>query len=77
VLDEHVEFLERAGIEQHVDPLARRQLALAVLRLDAALAAPSRAALRRILQLFQHFLHSDTPAPVFRALGSIIQPLSS
>ncbi len=39
MLDEHVVFLERPGIEQHVDALAGRQLALGVLRLDAALAA--------------------------------------
>jgi hypothetical protein len=66
VLDEHVEFLERAGIEQHVDALARRQLALAVLRLDAALAAAQPRGLAALFQLFQHFLHSATPTPVFR-----------
>ena len=38
MLDEHVELLEGAGIEQHLDPLARGELALGVLRLD-----PSRA----------------------------------
>src|SRR5216683_1204720 len=39
MLDEHVVFLERSGIEQRVDALAGRQLALGVLRLDAALPA--------------------------------------
>ena len=39
VLDEHVPFLERALVEQHLEALARGELALAVLRLDAALAA--------------------------------------
>ena len=39
VLDEHVPFLEGTGVEQHFEPLARGQLALGVLRLDAALAA--------------------------------------
>ena len=39
VLDEHVPFLEGAGVEQQLDALARGQLALGVLRLDAPLAA--------------------------------------
>ena len=48
VLDEHVPFLERAGIEQHLDPLARSQPPLRVLRLDARRppALPGRVALR-------------------------------
>ena len=58
VLDEHVVFLERAGIEQHVDALARRQLALGVLRLDAALAAAQARRRAAALKLFQHLLHS-------------------
>ncbi len=40
MLDEHVEFLERALVEQQFHPLARGQLAALVLRLDARLAAP-------------------------------------
>jgi hypothetical protein len=32
--DEHVEFLEAALVKQKLDPLARRQLALGVLRCD-------------------------------------------
>jgi hypothetical protein len=39
VLDEHVPFLERAFVEQDLEPLARGELALGVLRLDASLAA--------------------------------------
>jgi hypothetical protein len=35
----HVVFLERALVEQHVEALARGQLALGVLRVDALLAA--------------------------------------
>jgi hypothetical protein len=34
VLDEHVELLERAFVEQQFDPLARRQLAFGVLGFD-------------------------------------------
>jgi predicted Kef-type K+ transport protein len=37
--DEHVVFLERALVEQHLDPLARGQLALGVLAVDPLLAA--------------------------------------
>ena len=39
VLDEHVELLEGALVEQQLDPLARRQLAARVLRGDALFAA--------------------------------------
>ena len=39
VHDEPVELDEGAFVEQKVEPLARRQLALGVLRLDALLAA--------------------------------------
>jgi hypothetical protein len=44
-------------IEQHVDALAGRQLALGVLRLDAA--RPASQARRRApaLEFFQHLLH--------------------
>ncbi len=38
VFDEHVEFFERAGIEQQLDTFTRCQLALGVLRLDARFA---------------------------------------
>ena len=41
MLDEHVEFLERAVIEQKFDSLARRELALGVLGRDA-LVAPAQ-----------------------------------
>src|SRR6185312_13536221 len=63
MLDEHVVFLERAGIEQHVDALARRQLALGVLRLDAALPAARSRRRPTPLKLFQHLWHSETGPP--------------
>ena len=47
VLDEHVELLERALVEQQLDALARGQLAALVLRLDALLAAAELAPARR------------------------------
>ena len=48
VLDEHVPFLERAGVEQHFEALARGQAPLRVLCLDARRPAPlpGRLALR-------------------------------
>ena len=39
VLDEHVPLFESAFVEQQFEPLARRQLALGVLRGDALVAA--------------------------------------
>jgi hypothetical protein len=45
--DVHVVFFEGAFIEQHVDALARRQLALAMLGIDALLAAAEPGLARR------------------------------
>ena len=39
MLDEHVEFLERAFVQQKLDPLAGGQFPAGVLRLDALFAA--------------------------------------
>ncbi|CAB5034379.1 unannotated protein [freshwater metagenome] len=57
MLDIHVVFLERARIEERVDALACRQLALAVLRLDAAHAAAQARTGTPALELIQHLLH--------------------
>jgi hypothetical protein len=46
VLDEHVPFFEGAFVEQQLDALARGELALGVLRVDALLPPPRRAAAR-------------------------------
>ena len=51
VLDVSVDLLEAAFIEQDIEPLARGQLALGVLGIDAALAAPHAS---RLAALF-HF----------------------
>ena len=50
MLDEHVPFLEGAFVEQQLDALARGELALAVLRGDAFLAA-AEARLARLARL--------------------------
>ena len=64
--DELVELLERAGIEEQRDPLARRQLPLGVLALDALLAAAQLALAFAALQLFELRLatHRITPRSV-------------
>ena len=58
MLDEHVEFLEGAGVEQELDALARRQLALGVLGRHA----PPAAARRRLdpppIQIDQNMSHA-------------------
>src|SRR3546814_8037700 len=46
VLDEHVEFLETAFVEQHVEPLTRGPLALGVLRRDPLRATTDRQSTR-------------------------------
>ena len=63
MLDIHVELFERVGVEQYLDALARRQLALRVLRIDALLSAtePRRRAL--FLELLQDRQHSGPMLP--------------
>jgi hypothetical protein len=53
VLDEHVPFFEGAFVEQQFQPLARRQLALGMLRLDALLAAAQPGLLRACSRVVQ------------------------
>jgi hypothetical protein len=53
VLDEHVPFLEGAFVEQQFEPLARGELALLVLRVDALLAT-AQAGLGALF--FEHLL---------------------
>jgi hypothetical protein len=58
VLDIHVDFLERSFVEEHFNALARGELALGVLGIDALLAATHpgrRALLFELLQNRQHF----------------------
>src|SRR5690606_37881271 len=57
VRDEHVEFVKRAFVEQHLDALAGSKLAFRVLRIDAALAAAKARLLAALLQLFQNGPH--------------------
>src|SRR5207248_10861933 len=54
--DELVELLKRSGIEQQRHALARRELALLVLPLDASLAAAQLAFAFAALELLQRFL---------------------
>ncbi len=57
VLDESIEFLERALVEQEVDALARGQLAALVLRDDARLAAAELGFRTAVFQRFENFFH--------------------
>ena len=57
VLDEHVELLEGALVEQKLDALAGRQLAAAVLRLDALLAAAEARLGAPLFEPFEHIFH--------------------
>ena len=67
MLDEHVEFLERAFVEQQFDALARGELAALVLGLDAGLAAAQPRLVPPLLQLVEDIFHEPLPcAIVFR-----------
>jgi hypothetical protein len=59
VLDEHVELLERALVQQQVDPLARRQLALGVLGRHPPLTAPAPSLRATAIQFLEYVLHAD------------------
>jgi hypothetical protein len=62
VLDEHVEFLKAALVEQKLDALACGQLAAGVLRLDALLAAAELGAVAAFLKGIQDIFHAYVPA---------------
>ena len=62
VLDEHVPFLEGPFVEQDVDALARRQLALAVLRRDPALAAAHAGPAAFFFELIDDVVHRRASA---------------
>jgi hypothetical protein len=61
VLHEHVPFLEGAVVQQQLDALARGELALLVLRVDALLAATQAGQLALFLQLVEDVLHGFLP----------------
>ena len=61
VLDEHVELLERALVEQQLDALARGQLAALVLRVDARLAAALAGARAPLFELVEDVFHGLEP----------------
>jgi hypothetical protein len=62
VLDEHVELLETALVEQKLDALPRGQLAAGVLRLDAFLAAAEFGPRAPFLEGVQNVLHVRPPS---------------
>ena len=70
VLDEHVPLFERVLVEQDFQPLAGGQLALAMLRVDAALAAAQTGLSTSPLQFLQNLLHAVPPAAVGVACDS-------
>ena len=61
MFDEHVELLEAALVQQEVDPLPGGQLALGVLRGDAALAAAQLGLSATAGQFIEDMLHAGLP----------------
>ncbi len=59
MLLEHVPFFEGAVVEQQFDALARRQLALGVLGVDAFLATAEAGLCALPVQLLNDFMHGD------------------
>ena len=66
MLDEHVELLEGALVEQDLDALARRQLAALVLGRDALLAAAEPRLGAPRLEFVEDVLHGPGPVQVLR-----------
>ncbi len=60
VFDEHVPFLERALVEQQLEPLARRELAFVVLRFDAFWATAQARQFALGFELFKDVLHDES-----------------
>ena len=64
VLDIHAVFLERAVVEEHLDPLARGELAERMLGLDPRRAAAEARPRPPLFQFFKDFLHgAETALP--------------
>jgi hypothetical protein len=59
VLDEHVPLFEGTLVEQHFDVLARGELALGVLGVDALLPAALAGSGALALELFENLLHDE------------------
>ena len=59
--DIHVVFFERALVEQHVEALARRQLALGVLGVDALLSTAKAGFRAAGFELLEHGAHQLMP----------------
>jgi hypothetical protein len=78
VLDEHVELLERALVEQQFDALARGQLAALVLGVDARLAAAEAGLLPALLQFVEDVFHFEPlpsiPRPCLLAYHEAVVP---
>ena len=59
--DEHVELFERPLVQQKLDPLARRQLALGVLGIHPALPSALTGDSAALFQLVQNVFHGRPP----------------
>ena len=57
MLDIHVKFFERTGIEQDVEPLARRKPALGVLGIDALGATTGPRCIPPAFEVFESLEH--------------------
>ena len=60
MLDEHVKLFERAMIHQQFNPLASRQLAARVLRIDAHLSTTKAGLGTPIVELFENVFHGPS-----------------
>src|SRR5262249_28404309 len=73
VLDEHVELLERALVEQKLDALAGGQFAPGMLRLDALFAAAKLGARAPFLEGVQDVLHRPSARPFSETIFAVLE----
>src|SRR5262249_11658400 len=76
VLDEHVPFLKRVRVEQQFDALACRQLALGMLRVDAAFATAGAGGRPLLVKAVQNVVHAGELALIWRQ-RPVLAPLLS
>jgi hypothetical protein len=62
VFDEHVELLERIGIEEKLHPLARGQFSARVLGGDSRLASAKPGTAAAFIEIEENLLHAEPAA---------------
>jgi hypothetical protein len=74
MLDKHVVFFERAFIQKHINPLARGQLALGMLRGNPLFTAAEAGLVTALFELVEYVLHVKIVRKFFGAGRLAVRP---